>query len=143
VIALTRQNTIVTHKVSYEEFKTGAYIARDLENCEGILIATGSEVELAMSVQEKLKNEHGIYVRVVSMPSVELFLAQPKEIQERIIPSSCSKRLAIEMGSSLTWYRFANKVYGIDRFGKSGKFNEVIASLGFTVDKIVDFFLNI
>lgn len=142
VLVLTRQNTTVTHKVTYDDFRMGAYIARDLENCEGILIATGSEVELALSVQEKLKNDHGIFVRVVSMPSVELFLAQPKEIQERIIPSSCQKRLAIEMGASLTWYRFANHVFGIDRFGKSGKGNEVIASLGFTTERIIEYFLN-
>ncbi len=142
VIVLTRQNTTVTHKVNYETFRQGAYIAKDLENCEGILIATGSEVELALSVQEKLKKEHNVYVRVVSMPSVELFLAQPKEIQERIIPSSCTKRLAIEMGASLTWYRFANHVFGIDRFGKSGKSNEVIASFGFTAENIAEYFLN-
>lgn len=142
VLALTRQDTTVTHKVTYEEFKMGAYIARDIENYEAILIATGSEVELALSVQEQLKNVHNIYVRVVSMPSVELFLAQPKEIQNRILPESCNKRLAIEMGASLTWYRFASKVYGIDTFGKSGKGEEVIESFGFTTDKIIEFYLN-
>lgn len=142
VLVLTRQNTVVTHKVSYEEFKIGAYIAKDIDNYEGILIATGSEVGLALSVQEKLKNEYGIFVRVVSMPSVELFLSQPSEIQERVLPKKCKKRLAIEMGASLTWYRFANKVYGLDRFGKSGKGNEVVASLGFTTDKIIEYYLN-
>ena len=141
VIVLTRQNTTVTHTVSYEEFKMGAYIAKDIDNYEAILIATGSEVELALAVQEQLKNVHNIYVRVVSMPSVELFLNQPKEIQNRILPENCTKRLAIEMGASLTWYRFANHVYGIDTFGKSGKGSEVIEALGFTVDKIVDYYL--
>jgi len=142
VIVLTRQNTTVTHKTSYEEFKTGAYIANDMDNYEAILIATGSEVELAISVQEQLKNVHNIYVRVVSMPSVELFLSQPKEIQNRILPETCKKRLAIEMGSTLTWYRFANNVYGIDRFGKSGKGSDVVESLGFSVEKIVNYYLN-
>jgi len=142
VIVLTRQNTTVTHKTSYEEFKTGAYIAKDMDNYEAILIATGSEVELAISVQEQLKNVHNIYVRVVSMPSVELFLSQPKEIQNRVLPETCKKRLAIEMGSTLTWYRFANNVYGIDRFGKSGKGSDVVESLGFSVEKIVDYYLN-
>ncbi|HOO43531.1 MAG TPA: transketolase [Bacillota bacterium] len=143
VIVLTRQNTLVTHKVSYEQFKTGAYIISDPENFEGILIATGSEVELAISVKEILQKEHGIHVRVVSMPSMELFLSQPKEIQERIIPSKCKKCVAIEMGASLTWYRFANHVYGIDRFGKSGKGNEVMADLGFTTDQVVKYFMNL
>lgn len=142
-IVLTRQNTVVTHKVTYEQFKTGAYIARDADNYEAILIATGSEVELALMVQEVLKKDHNIYVRVVSMPSMEVFLSQPKEIQERIIPSACKKRLAIEMGASLIWYRFANHVYGIDRFGKSGKGSDVVASLGFTTEKIVNFYLNL
>ena len=142
-IVLTRQNTVVTHEVSYEEFKTGAYIACDIDNYEAILIATGSEVELALAVQEQLKNVHNIYVRVVSMPSVELFLSQPKEIQERILPSSCNKRLAIEMGATLTWYRFANHVFGMDTFGKSGKGEEVIESFGFTVDDIIRYYLNI
>jgi transketolase len=142
VIVLTRQDTTVTHKTTYEEFKTGAYIAKDIDNFEAIIIATGSEVELAINVQEQLKNVHNIYVRVVSMPSVELFLSQPKEIQNRILPETCKKRLAIEMGSTLTWYRFANNVYGIDRFGKSGKGSEVLESLGFSEDKIVDYYLN-
>ncbi len=142
VIVLTRQNTTVTHQVTYEQFKTGAYIAKDLDNYEAILIATGSEVELALAVQEQLKNVNNIYVRVVSMPSVELFLSQPKEIQNRVLPDTCNKRLAIEMGASLTWYRFANDVYGIDRFGKSAKPNDVLESLGFTVDKICEYYLN-
>lgn len=141
-LVLTRQNTIVTHQVSYEEFKTGAYIASDLDNYEAILIATGSEVELALAVQEQLKNVHNIYVRVVSMPSMELFLSQPHEIQERILPSTCKKRLAIEMGATLTWYRFANHVYGIDTFGRSGKGEEVIESFGFTVDEIIKYYNN-
>lgn len=140
-IMLTRQNTVVTHKVDYQQFKTGAYVARDNEHFEAILIATGSEVELALAVQEQLKNVHHILVRVVSMPSVEVFLAQPKEIQERILPSTCQKRLVIEMGASLTWYRFASHVYGIDRFGESGPGNEVIEALGFDVDKIVNYYM--
>ncbi len=142
VLVLTRQNTVVTHKVTYEQFKTGAYVARDMENYEAILIATGSEVELALSVQEKLKNDYKILVRVVSMPSVELFLAQPREIQNRVLPESCKKRLAIEMGATLTWYRFASNVFGIDRFGKSGKGEEVISSFGFSTDSIVEYYLN-
>lgn len=142
VIVLTRQNTTVTHKTTYEDFKSGAYIAKDMDNYEAIIIATGSEVELAINVQEQLKNVHNIYVRVVSMPSVELFLAQPKEIQNRILPETCKKRLAIEMGSTLTWYRFADNVYGIDSFGESGKGNEVVEALGFSEEKIVNYFLN-
>jgi transketolase len=142
VIVLTRQDTTVTHNVSYEDFKTGAYVASDTDSYEGILIATGSEVELAIAVQEQLKNVHNIYVRVVSMPSMELFLSQPKEIQERVLPETCQKRLVVEMGASLPWYRFARNVYGIDTFGRSGKGDEVIESFGFTVDKVLEYYLN-
>ena len=99
-------------------------------------------MELALNVQEKLKNDHNIFVRVVSMPSVELFLSQPREIQERIIPSKCKKRLAIELGATLTWYRFASDVYGLDRFGESGKGTDVLESLGFTPEKIIKYYLN-
>jgi len=137
VIALTRQNISTSTKVDYDTFKMGAYIVKDYDQYESILIATGSELELALAVQEQLAKKHQIYVRVVSMPSQELFLKQPKEIQERILPKKCKNIIAIEMGSTTSWYRFANKVYGIDEFGRSGKGEEVIEFFGFTADKIV------
>jgi transketolase len=137
VIALTRQNISTSTKVDYDTFKMGAYIVKDYDQYESILIATGSELELALAVQEQLAKKHQIYVRVVSMPSQELFLKQPKEIQERILPKKCKNIIAIEMGATTSWYRFANKVYGIDEFGRSGKGEEVIEFFGFTADKIV------
>jgi transketolase len=137
VIALTRQNISTSTKVDYDTFKMGAYIVKDYDQYESILIATGSELELALAVQEHLAKKHQIYVRVVSMPSQELFLKQPKEIQERILPKKCKNIIAIEMGATTSWYRFANKVYGIDEFGRSGKGEEVIEFFGFTADKIV------
>jgi len=141
-IALTRQAVETKSKVDYENFKMGAYIVKDYERYEAILIATGSELELALNVQEKLAKEKNVYVRVVSMPSQELFLKQPKEIQERILPSKCKNIIAIEMGASLSWYRFAHKVYGIDEFGRSGKGKEVIEFFGFTADQIIKDYLN-
>jgi len=141
VIALTRQNVVTKNKVDYENFTMGAYIVKDYDKYESVLIATGSELELALDVQEKLAKEHNVYVRVVSMPSQELFLKQPKEIQERILPKKCKNIIAIEMGASLSWYRFANKVYGIDEFGRSGKGEEVIEFFGFTADQIVKDYL--
>ncbi|MFO7968747.1 MAG: transketolase [Candidatus Izemoplasmatales bacterium] len=141
IIALTRQAITTKNEVDYDNFKMGAYIVKDYENYEAIFIATGSELELALNIQEELAKKHNIYIRVVSMPSQELFLAQPKEIQERIIPHNCKNIVAIEMGASQPWYRFANKVYGIDEFGRSGKGQEVIDFFGFTVDKIIDDYL--
>jgi len=141
VIALSRQNIETKNKVDYETFKLGAYIVKDYENFESIIIATGSELQLALEVQEKLAKEHQIYVRVVSMPSQELFLKQPAEIQERMLPKTCKNIIAIEMGASMSWYRFANKVYGIDEFGRSGKGKEVIQFFGFTADQLVEDYL--
>jgi transketolase len=141
VIALSRQNIETKNKVDYASFKLGAYIVKDYERFEAIIIATGSELQLAIDVQEKLAKDHSIYVRVVSMPSQELFLKQPREIQERILPNTCKNVVAIEMGASMSWYRFANKVYGIDDFGRSGKGKDVIDFFGFTVDKIINDYL--
>lgn len=141
VIALSRQNIETKHKVDYSTFKLGAYIVKDYERYEAIFIATGSELQLAIEVQEKLAKDHGIHIRVVSMPSQEIFLQQPLEIQERILPKTCQNIVAIEMGASMSWYRFANKVYGIDEFGRSGKGKDVIASFGFTAEKIIEDYL--
>ena len=141
IIALTRQAISTKNEVEYDSFKMGAYIVKDYENYEAIFIATGSELELALNIQEKLVKDHNIYIRVVSMPSQELFLAQPKEIQDRIIPKTTKNIVAIEMGASQPWYRFANKVYGIDEFGRSGKGKEVMNFFGFSVDKIINDYL--
>ncbi len=143
VIALSRQNLEVKKEsVSYEIFKQGAYIISDKKDFEGILIATGSEVSLALDVQDAL-SEEGINVRVVSMPSYDLFKAMPKEVQEKVLPSNVTKRLAIELGATDMWYRFANNVMGIDRFGESAPGDEVIAHFGFTVENIVKVYKNI
>ena len=141
VIALTRQNILTKTKVDYNTFKMGAYIVKDYDHFEAIFIATGSELELALEIQEKLAKEHNVCIRVVSMPSQELFLQQPKEIQERILPKKIKNIVAIEMGASMSWYRFANKVYGIDEFGRSGKGEEVIEFFGFTANKIIKDYL--
>ncbi len=143
VIALTRQNLTTLNKVAYEDFSQGAYVVSDEKDFEGIIIATGSELELALKVQEALKKNHKKSVRVVSMPSMELFSQQPRDIKEKILPESCQKRLAIEMAATLPWYKYARNVYGIDSFGKSGKGEDVIESFGFTVENIVNIYLNI
>ncbi len=142
-IALSRQN-LETKKasVSYEEFKQGAYVISDKENYEGILIATGSEVSLALDVQDALEKE-GILVRVVSMPSYDVFKTMPKELQETVLPSNKTKRLAIELGATDMWYRYASNVFGIDRFGESAPGDEVIAHLGFTVENLVKVYKDI
>ncbi len=139
VIALSRQNLEVKKVINYEDFKKGAYVISDKENFEGILLAAGSEVGLALDTQELLAKE-GINVRVVSMPSMDIFKYMPKEYQEEILPSSCTKRLALEMGNPDLWYRFSSNVHGIDRFGVSAPGSEAIKFFGFTKENIKDIY---
>jgi transketolase len=139
VIALTRQNVRTDYKVDYETFKKGAYVVYDENDFEGIILATGSEVELAVDTAKHLKTQN-INLRVVSMPSRELFLKQSKEYQENILPKG-KFTVAVEMGSTLGWYQFADKVYGIDDFGRSGKGDEVQEYFGFTVKQLSEYYL--
>ena len=134
-IVLTRQDTKTLNEVSYEQFSQGAYIASDKEDFEGILIASGSEVELAIKTQELLADK-GINVRVVSMPSQELFNAQDEATREKILPSDVKKRLAVELGSPQSWYRYASNVYGLERFGLSAPGDDVLEALGFTPEAL-------
>ncbi|MGM0436149.1 MAG: transketolase [Bacillota bacterium] len=138
-IVLTRQGTEVLEDVSYEDFKKGAYIVRDKENFEGILIATGSEVELALHAQEALAQE-GVNVRVVSMPSQELFNAQNATYKQKVLPSSVTKRVAVELGAPDSWYRYAENVYALDRYGMSAPGDTVLETLGFTPDALMEYY---
>ena len=128
---------------SYEGVSKGAYIVSEAkQEMDGILIATGSEVNLAVAAQAALADE-GIYVRVVSMPSMDLFEKQPKEYRESILPKSVTKRLAIEMGATYGWHKyvgFDGRVLGIDRFGASAPANKVIEAYGFTVENIISLY---
>ncbi len=142
-LVLTRQRVpIIDRKkyASHEGLRNGAYIIADSKKTpEIILIATGSEVNLALSAYEQLKRR-GISVRVVSMPSFELFEEQSDEYKESVFPKKIEKRLAIETGSSLCWYKYVGlngKVIGIDRFGLSAPANVLFKEFGFTVENIV------
>ena len=116
-------------------------MVNDEENFEAIFLATGSEVEMALDAAKILKHNYNRRVRVVSMPSQELFLRQDKEYQNRILPNK-NITIAMEMGSSMSWYRFADTVYGIDEFGRSGKGEEVQEYFGFTPEKFVNYYLS-
>ena len=105
-----------------------------------LIIATGSEVELAIEVAVELK-KFDINCRVVSMPSQELFDAQPKEYKEEILPTTVINRYAIEMLSPFGWEKYtfnSNNVFGINRFGLSGNVNDVKDALNYNVKSIVD-----
>lgn len=140
IIALTRQNISINYQITYSDFLKGAYAIYEDENFESTFLATGSEVELAYEAAIELKEKHGINVRVVSMPSRELFLKQTQKYQQQILPKA-KPVIAIEMGSTMGWYQFASTVYGIDDFGRSGKGEEVQVYFGFSKDKLVSFYL--
>ncbi len=136
VIVLSRQNLTVKTRTRWSDVKRGGYVISDAEDFEGILIATGSEVGLALDAQQELQSQ-GIVVRVVSMPSLEVFRAQSKRYQDSVLPPDCTKRLAIEMGAPDVWYRYASAVMGIDRFGVSAPGDDAIAYFGFDVAHVV------
>ncbi len=143
VIALTRQDTVVNSDVSYEAFKKGAYIVYDHADAEGILIATGSELNIALGAQKILSETHQIEVRVVSMPSLELFKRQNSKTKNSILSPELKKRLVIEAGSPDLWYQIAPHVHGIEHFGASAKGAQVLDALGMSEEAVVKHYLSI
>ena len=118
----------------------GGYILRDTNGTpDAIVIATGSEVALAMGAAEELAGK-GKQVRVVSMPAVDVFEAQDESYREAVIPSSVTARVVVEAGVTAAWYKYAGlngKVIGLDRFGESAPAPELFKLFGFTVEKVV------
>lgn len=122
--------------------KKGGYIVHSSSEPDGILIATGSEVELAIEAKAALYRE-GIHVNIVSIPSFDLFEKQSKEYKQSVLPKDVTKRLSIEMGSSYGWKTYVGdegESLSVDSFGLSGEPGDVIKRFGFTVDNIVSRF---
>jgi transketolase len=118
----------------------GAYVLRDTEAPQAILIATGSEVSLAVAAYGALQ-EQGIATRVVSMPSASVFAAQSPEYQESVLPGGMKNRIAIEAGHPDYWHKWVGldgRIIGLPTFGESGPGAEVMAHFGFTVENVVD-----
>ncbi len=139
-LALTRQKLPVFDPAPMAVEK-GAYILRDAPGGtpDVILIATGSEVALAMDAAEALAAD-GIGARVVSMPSWELFAAQPQSYRDRVLPPTVTARVAIEAGVTLGWERWVGdrgRVIGLDRFGASAPYKVLFEQFGFTVENVV------
>lgn len=139
-IVLTRQNLPVLENSSFEKVAKGAYVVYETSSdFDTILIATGSEVALAISVAQELEKE-GIKVRVVSMPSIELFEEQTSEYKEALLPRSIRRRVSLEMGNTALWYKYVGLdglAIGINKFGASAPANKVIEEYGFSVEKVV------
>ena len=145
VLVLTRQNLPTISRTKYASAsgaEKGAYILKkekgDLPDL--ILIASGSEVQLALDAAEKLEAE-GESVRVVSMPCWELFEDQSKDYRDEILPPQVIKRISVEAGATLGWHKWVGTegvTMGIDRYGESAPYEEVYEHLGLTVEKIVE-----
>lgn len=143
-LILTRQNlpTLVgTKELAYEGVKAGAYVVSQGEKDvpDALLIATGSEVQLAIQAQTALKDQ-GIDVNVVSLPSWDRFEKQDESYKKSVIPDNVRARVSIEMASSLGWKKYVGDrgvVLSIDTFGASGDGDMLIEKYGFTVENIV------
>jgi len=125
----------------YNKVSKGAYVISPAkqDKIDVVLIAAGSEVQLAVGAQEKLAAE-GISASVVSMPSMDLFEKQSDEYKQSVLPREFTKRVAVEMGSSFGWHRyvgFDGEVISIDTFGASAPGNLLMEKFGFTVDHVV------
>ncbi|WP_088322334.1 transketolase [Bacillus cereus] len=148
VLVLSRQNLPVFNetKANIENLSKGAYVLTQTnENPDVILIATGSEVSLAASAKAKLEEEQ-VSVRIVAMPSWELFDRQSNEYKESVLPSYITKRVSLEMGVSLGWERYVGqegKVLSIETFGASGTGTEVMNLFGFTTENVVQITKNV
>ena len=139
-LVLTRQN-LIQQADSSKDVSKGAYIIKDSEGMpELILIATGSEVDLCVKAAEILSGE-GKKVRVVSMPSMDLFEKQNDEYKESVLPRECTKRISVEALSSFGWGRytgFDGKNISMDGFGESAPAGELFEKFGFTVENVVE-----
>ena len=134
VLALSRQNLPQLENSSRDIYRGAYIIKKEEEELEKIVIATGSEVSLALEAAEGLKG-----VRVVSMPSMEMFDAQSSDYKEEILPSNITKRISLEALSSFGWHKYIGikgMAISIDTFGASGKGAEVFERFGFTKENI-------
>jgi transketolase len=141
-IILTRQDLepLCPNAAEKIALDKGAYVVSEDEGFDMIMIATGSEVNLAIEAADKLRAE-GNKIRVVSMPSQELFLKQDKAYQESILPDSCTKRVSIEAGCTFGWSRFVGRCglsIGLDHFGASAPYKVLAEKYGFVPDAVVE-----
>ena len=137
-LILSRQGLPLLNS-KYSEVSKGAYvIAKEDKHIDATIVATGSEVALAVEAKKALK-EAGVDVRVVSMPSWFDFEKQPKEYKESVFGVLKDKVFAVEMLSSFGWYKYADHVMSVDGFGTSAPAKEAIKAYGFTVENLVEF----
>lgn len=140
-IVLSRQSLPLYNESEKKALK-GGYILKDSkkETPDAILMASGSEVELIYKASNELESK-GIDVRVISIPSFEIFDAQDKEYKESVLPNKVRKRIAVEALSSFGWHKYVGldgEIISLDTFGASGKAEDLYKEFGFTVENIVE-----
>lgn len=141
-LLLSRQNlpALPHGETAAELIKKGGYIIKDCDGTpDALLIATGSEVQLAIAAAEQVQTQ-GLKVRVISMPCAERFLEQDQNYKNQVLPPNIRVRIAIEAASSAYWYQFVGlegAVIGLDRFGVSAPAAQAYQFLGISVERIV------
>jgi transketolase len=142
ILVFSRQNLphIPRTQAQIEAISRGGYVLSDSEGQpDAIIIATGSEVELALKAAEQL-TATGKKIRVVSMPSTNIFDAQDAAYRESVLPSAVTKRVAVEAGVTDGWWKYVGtngKIVGLDRFGESAPAGQLFKEFGFTVENVV------
>lgn len=141
-MALTRQNVPTLEGTSYDGVKKGGYVLADASNGDPqvVIIATGSEVQLAVAARKTLEAD-GVPTRVVSMPCVEWFDAQDAAYRDSVLPPSVKARVAVEAGIAMPWYRFvgdAGRIVSIEHYGASADAATLFEKFGFTPEAVVD-----
>ncbi len=142
ILVFSRQNLphIPRTQAQIEAISRGGYVLSDSEGKpDAIIIATGSEVELALKAAEQL-TAAGKKIRVVSMPSTNIFDAQDSAYRESVLPSAVTKRVAVEAGVTDGWWKYVGtngKIVGLDRFGESAPAGQLFKEFGFTVENVV------
>ena len=140
MLVLSRQNLNPVEGTSKEALR-GGYILSDCEGePEAILLATGSEVSLAVEAKKLLEAE-GRKIRIVSMPCLEVFEAQSEEYKESVLPKAVRRRVAVEALSGMSWYRYVGldgKTVTMDRFGASAPAKVLFEKFGFTADHVAE-----
>ena len=139
-IILTRQNLRVEDHTNSDVAKGGYVLKEEQGKLDLCLLASGSEVNLAMDVANKLESQ-GKNVRVVSMPNTADFDKQSKAYRQSVLPDR-KKVVAVEMSSDNVWYKYAAYVYGIDKFGASAPASVLMKEYGFTADQLADWIAN-
>ncbi len=139
IIVVSKEKIETSDKTSINDVEKGAYIVINYENNVGTIIATGSELSLAIKISEELSKKQ-IYINVVSMPSIELYKKQDEKYKEKILPLT-SKKAVIEFGSSYSWHEFVYNdkyLFTIDNFGYSGKKEDVLKKMNLTFEELTE-----